>query len=307
MTQSGESGNTSGNTKRRMTSDELIKKLAGKAKDGDTFYFFWGDMKIPAFLSESWENGGWGITKFVALEMLVAVMILAIFIPMAAKVRGGQPVKGRLWNLLEVFLVYLRDNVIVAAIGCKKTAAPYVPYLWTLFFFILFCNLVGLIPGLSTPTAAIAITSTLALLTLITVIATGILRHGVIGFWTGMVPHVEGKVGPINLALVMSPVLFVLEIFGFFIKHCTLCIRLMANMFGGGLILGVLVAFIPMVAGLWYVWSPAAAVSAWCGVTFLSVLGLVALTFLKLLVSFLQAYIFTFLTSIYIGMAINQH
>ena len=284
-----------------MTSDELIKKLAGKAKDGDTFYFFWGDVTIPEFLVNL------GITKYVALELGVAVLMLAIFIPMAVKVRGGLPVTGRLWNMLEVFLIYLRDNVIVAGIGSKKDAAPYVPYLWTLFFFILFCNLAGLIPGLSTPTAAIAVTGTLAALTLAIVIATGVYRHGPIGFWTGMVPHVEGKIGPINLALVMAPLLFVLEVFGFFVKHCTLCIRLMANMFGGGLILGIIVAFIPMVAVLWTVWNPAAAVSTWCLVTTLSFLGLVALTFLKLLVSFLQAYIFTFLTSIYIGMAINQH
>jgi len=192
----------------------------------------------------------------------------------------------------------LRDSVIVPAIGCKKMAAPYVPYLWTLFFFVLFCNLAGLIPGLGTPTAAISITATLALLTLAIVIGTGVYRHGPVGFWTGQVPHVEGKVGPITLSTVFGPILFVLEIFSFFIKHVALCIRLMANMYGGALILGVLVAFIPMAAWSLYVWVP---------VTFSSFLGAVAVNFLKLLVSVIHAYIFTFLTSIYIGMAINQH
>ena len=115
-----------------------------------------------------------------------------------------------------------------------------------------------------------------------------------------MVPHVEGKVGPINLATVLTPILFVLEVFSFFVKHCTLCIRLMANMFGGHLMMAVFVGFIAMSAlsGWYLIWIP---------VTFLSVGASVAISFLELLVACLQAYIFTFLTSVYIGMAIHQH
>ena len=278
---------------------DLVGELAGHAKDGTEFHFPWGYAHIPSFLTDLKIMGiDLGITKFVVLEFAVAAIMLAIFIPMAIRVRGGKPVKGRLWNMLEVFLVYLRDNVIVPSIGTKKEAAPYVPYLWTLFFFVLFCNLAGLVPWMGSPTASITVTVTLALLTLTIVIATGILWHGPVGFWTGMVPHVEGKVGPVNLALMLSPILFVLEIFSFFVKHVSLCIRLMANMFGGALILAVLVAFIPMAA-----WS----IYAWIPVTIASVFAAVAVYFLKLLVGFLQAYIFTFLTSIYIGMAIHQH
>ena len=271
---------------------DLIKELAGHAKDGNEFHFTWGHVPIPSFLTDL------GITKFIVIEMVIAVGMLAIFIPLAVHVRGGKPAKGRLWNMLEAMLVYLRDNVIVPSIGSKKDAAPYVPYLWIVFFFILFCNLAGLVPWMGSPTASINVTVTLALLTLTIVIATGILRHGPVGFWTGMVPHIDGKVGQIPLAPVLSPVLFVLEVFSFFVKHVSLCIRLMANMFGGALILAVLVAFIPMAA-----WS----IYAWIPVTIASVFAAVAVYFLKLLVGFLQAYIFTFLTSIYIGMAIHQH
>jgi F-type H+-transporting ATPase subunit a len=272
----------------------LIEELAGHVKDGDSFHFPWGSMYIPTFLVD------WGITKFVVLELMVATTILAIFIPMASRLRGGQPAKGRFWNMMEVLLVYLKDQVIVPAIGSPKDAAPYVPYLWTLFFFVLFCNLAGLVPWMGSPTAAMTVTATLAILTLVIVMATGIRRHGAVGFWTGMVPPIEGKVGPINLALALSPLLFVLEIFSFFVKHVSLCIRLMANMFGGSLILAVLCAFIPMAAatGWLIIWAP---------VTALSVAAAIAVYFLKLLVAFLQAYIFTFLTSIYIGMAIHQH
>lgn len=271
----------------------IVEELAGHVKDGTSFHFPFGwHPEIPEAL------GAIGISKYVLLEMLVASLLVAIFIPMAARMRGGQPVKGRFWNMIEAILVYLRDSVIVPAIGSPKDATPYIPYLWTLFFFILFCNLVGMVPGLGTPTGAVTVTATLAICTFIIVTATGILRHGPIGFWTGMVPHIEGKLGPVNLATVLSPFLFVLEVFSFFLKHCTLCIRLMATMFGGHLMLAVFFAFIPMAAWSFYVWLP---------VTALSLLAALAVSFLELLIACLQAYVFTFLTSIYIGMAIHQH
>ena len=284
-----------------MVEVNLVAELAGHAKDAHYFHFPWGNMELPKVLTDI------GITKFIVIEILIAAIIVAVFIPMAVRLRGGLPAKGRFWNMMEVFLLYLKDNVIIPSIGSKKDATPYIPYLWTLFFFVLLCNLFGLVPWMGSPTAAISVTLVLALLTLGLVLAAGIKRHGSIGFWTGMVPHVEGKVGPISLSLVLSPVLFVLEVFSFFVKHITLCIRLMANMFAGGLILALLVAFIPMATALWGEWNPVAATFTWISITLLSYGGAVAMYFLKLLVAFLQAYIFTFLTSIYIGMAIHQH
>ncbi|MDR0520629.1 MAG: F0F1 ATP synthase subunit A [Planctomycetaceae bacterium] len=269
-----------------------VNDLAGHVKDTDYFHFPWGHWHIP----ESLVNIG--MTKFVLIEMAAAVLMLAVFIPMAGKLRGGMPAKGRFWNMIEVFLLYIKDQVIVPSIGSAKDAAPYVPYLWTLFFFVLFCNLGGMLPWMGSPTGSVTVTAVLALCTLTLVIATGIFRHGFSGFWLGMVPHIEGKVGPINLAAVLSPILFVLEVFSFFVKHFSLCIRLMANMFGGHLMLAVFLAFIPMAA-----WS----VFCWIPVTLLSFAASVAISFLELFVAFLQAYIFTFLTSVYIGMSIHQH
>ena len=270
----------------------MAEHLAGHVKDSTSFHFPWRHIEIPEFLISL------GITKFVMIEMMAAALMLLIFIPLAVRLRGGQPAKGRFWNMIELFLVFLRDQVIVAGIGNQKDAAPYVPYLWALFFFVLFCNLGGMVPWMGSPTGAVTVTATLALCTLTIVIATGILRHGAVGFWTGMVPHIEGKVGPVNLATVLSPMLFLLEVFSFFVKHCSLCIRLMANMFGGHMMLAVFLAFIPMSAWAIYTWIP---------IVMLSVGASVAISFLELLVAFLQAYIFTFLTSIYIGMAIHQH
>ena len=276
-----------------MAGFNIVEELAAHVKDSAEFHFPWGHMHIPGFLVDI------GITKYVLLQMLVATAMVALFIPMAAKMRGGQPVRGRFWNMIEAILVYMKDSIIVPAIGSPKEAAPYVPYLWTLFFFVLFCNLLGMVPWMGTATSAITVTATLAVCTFIIVTTTGIVRHGPIGFWTGMVPHIEGKVGPINLSMVMGPFLFVLEIFSFFLKHCTLCIRLMATMFGGHLMLAVFFAFIPMAAGTaLYVFLP---------VVVMSLFAALAVSFLELLIACLQAYVFTFLTAIYIGLSIHQH
>ena len=287
-----------------MAGFNIVEELAGHVKDSTGFHHPFGiniydwfgiHLDIPQSLVNI------GITKYVLLQMLVATAMVAIFVPMAVKMRGGKPVNGRFWNMIEAILVYLKDSVIVPAIGSAKDAAPYVPYLWTLFFFILFCNLLGMVPGMGTATSAITVTATLAVCTLIIVTATGILRHGPIGFWTGMVPHIEGKLGPVNLSTVLSPFLFVLEIFSFFLKHCTLCIRLMATMFGGHLMLAVFFAFIPMAVAFGLTALPVVSV------TIMSLLAALAVSFLELLIACLQAYVFTFLTSIYIGMAIHQH
>jgi F-type H+-transporting ATPase subunit a len=273
---------------------DLVTHLAGHVKDGREFHFPWGHAQIPDVLYNI------GITKFVLLEMIAAVGVLAIFIPMAHKLRGGKPLKGRFWNMIEAVLIYVKDNVIIAGVGTKKDAAPYLSYLLSLFFFVLFCNLLGMIPWMGSPTGAVTVTATLALLTLGIVIATGSIKHGLVGFWTGLTPPLEGKVGPVNIATVMGPILFVLEIFSFFVKHLSLCIRLMANMYGGHMMLAVFLGFIPMAA-------TSGIVLLWISVSGVSFGASVAISFLELFVACLQAYIFTFLTSIYIGMAIHQH
>jgi F-type H+-transporting ATPase subunit a len=260
--------------------------VAGHVKDTDSFHLPFCHVHIPQFLLDI------GITKFILIEIGVAIVMTAIFLPFAVKIRGGKPAKGRFWNMIEVFLLYMRDDVIIPSIG-KKNAAAYIPYLWTLFFFVLFCNLAGMLPWAGSPTGSIMVTGVLSICTLVIVTATGIIHHGVVGFWLGMIPPLEGTIG-----IVLAPFMFVLEIFSFLIKHCSLCIRLMANMFGGHLMVAVFLTFIPMSA-----W----AICAWVPITFVVVATVVCVSFLDLFVAFLQAYIFTFLTSVYIGMAIHQH
>ena len=87
------------------------------------------------------------------IEVVAAILIAAIFIRLSQKMRKSDVPKGRVWNLLEALLVYLRDEVARPAIGHHE-ADKFLPFIWTLFFFVLFCNLFGLLPWLGSPTGA---------------------------------------------------------------------------------------------------------------------------------------------------------
>jgi F-type H+-transporting ATPase subunit a len=195
--------------------------------------------------------------------------------------------------MLESMLVFIRDQVARPAIG-EHDADRFLPFLWTVFFFVLMCNLLGMIPWLGSPTGAIATTGAMALITFGTVIGAGMKKMGPIGFWTGQVPHMDL---PLPLAIFLKPMVFVIEILGLFIKHFVLAVRLLANMLAGHLVLAVLLAFI---AAAWT--SPFI-----YGVAPATILGATALSLLELFVAFLQAYIFTFLSALFIGMAVHPH
>jgi F-type H+-transporting ATPase subunit a len=233
------------------------------------------------------------VTKFMVLEVVAALVMVVLFVPLARRVTDGSRPRGRIANLLEAFLVFLRDQVARPAIG-GHDADKYLPFLWTMFFFVLGCNLLGLLPWLGSPTAALAVTGTLALMTFLVVVGSGMAKMGVIGFWKGLVPHMEL---PWILAIFLLPMIFAIELLGLVIKHGILAIRLLANMVAGHLVLAVLVAFI----------LASNRTLAWYGVAPASVLGSSALMLLELFVAFLQAYIFTFLSALFIGMAVHPH
>lgn len=235
------------------------------------------------------------LTKFMVLEVVVAVIIGVIFIGLARRLKGGQCVKGRLWNMFEVFLLFIRDEVARPCIG-RHDADRFVPFLWTIFLFVLGCNLIGMVPWLGSPTGSLAVTGALAFITFLVVIGTGMMRMGVVGFWKAQVPHMDLP-GPI--AVVLIPLIFVIEIMGLLIKHCVLAVRLLANMMAGHVVLAVILAFI----GASYSLGPA----MWGGVTLVSVFGAMALSLLELFVAFLQAYIFAFLSALFIGAAVHPH
>jgi F-type H+-transporting ATPase subunit a len=166
----------------------------------------------------------------------------------------------------------------------------------TLFFFVLACNLMGMVPWLGAPTGSWGTTMALAAVTFVAVIVAGMFRFGPLGFVLNQIPHMDL---PLVLAVVIKPMILLLELFGLCIKHLVLSIRLLANMVAGHIVLlGIM--------GLAF--SAVGAASQYWGLS--AVVSLIAATLfscLELLVAFLQAYIFAFLSALFIGAAIHHH
>ncbi len=241
------------------------------------------------------KESGFCLSKFMVLEVVVVLLLCGIFIPLGRRMRAGDRPRGRWWNFLEAMVVYLRDEVVRPAIG-KHDADRFLPFLWTLFFFVLFCNLMGMLPWSGAPTGALATTGALAVITFAAVLSSGMLKLGVVGFWKAQVPRMEL---PFVLGLILIPMIFAIEVLGLFIKHTILAVRLLANMFAGHMVLVVIVGFIVQAAA-------AGSLLFW-GVMPVTVLGATALSCLELFVAFLQAYIFAFLAALFIGMAVHPH
>lgn len=256
-----------------------------------------GKILIPqpfGTLKNNYEpESGFAISKFMILEAVVALILIAAFTILAAKVRNGRPAKGKLWNLFESFLLFIRDDIARPAIG-HHDADRFVPLLWTVFMFVLGCNLLGMIPWVGAPTGSFSVTFGLAMVTFATVIVAGSLRFGIIGFWKNQVP----KMGlPLPLAIFIVPMLFAIEVLGLLIKHLVLSIRLLANMVAGHLVLLAIMGL-----------AVAAAASAnWHLTATISVIGSALFSLLELFVAFLQAYVFTFLSALFIGAAVHHH
>ena len=233
------------------------------------------------------------LSKFMVLELVAAILLTLVFVWLGRKIKSGDRPKGKIWNLLETFVVYIRDEVVKPSVG-EHDYLRFLPFLLTTFFFILTLNLLGAIPYLGSATGSLAVTAVLALITFAIVAGSGIQKMGFAGFLKAQVPSMDL---PPAMKVVLLPLMFVIEIFGLFVKHTVLAIRLFANMFAGHLVLAIFVGFIGVLAGtiLFYPFTP------------VIVLGTIAFSAMELFVAFLQAYVFTFLAALFIGSAQHAH
>jgi F-type H+-transporting ATPase subunit a len=239
-------------------------------------------------------ESGFCISRYMILELVVAIILAAFFIRLAQKMRSGAAPRGGLWNMAEAILLFIRDGIARPAIGAHD-ADRFVPLLWTLFFFIVGCNLFGLVPWAGSPTASFAVTLALAGITLLTVFLSGFKQFGFIGFWKNQVPHMDLP----KAFFFLKPVIFVIEVGGLLIRHGVLAFRLLANMAAGHLVLAAILGLILVAAG--------ASVFQFSFIAGVSVLGSAVLSLLELFVAFLQGYVFTFLSALFIGAAIHHH
>jgi F-type H+-transporting ATPase subunit a len=218
---------------------------------------------------------------------LLALVLVAVARRVLANVRIDRAPHGPLANAVEFGLVFVRDD-IVAPIGGRHLAA-FTPLYLTYFFFILLCNVSGMVPKLfKGPTANLAVTSALAATVLIFLMTMGIIRQGPVGYFKSLVPA--------GIPWPLWPMIFAIEFLGSLLRCAVLAVRLFANMLAGHLIL-------PSILGLG-AFKP--------GATGLAVMGLamgvplaLGVNLLELLICLIQAYVFTMLSVIFTSAAVH--
>jgi F-type H+-transporting ATPase subunit a len=238
----------------------------------------------------------WPLTKFMVLEVIAAVLVIIVYVPLARRMQSGEPPRGLFANMFESLLTFVRENIAKPGLG-EHHADHHVPFLWTLFLFILFNNLLGMFPFGGSATASIYVTLGLALVVFFAIHGSAVKEMGFKHYLETMWPHIDV---PFPMGFPIKLLVAIIEVVGILVRNAVLAVRLFANMFAGHLVLAVILGFIKLAAGQ--------ATGMWATVTISSVLGIVALSLLELFVAFLQAYIFTFLTALFMGMAIHpQH
>lgn len=259
--------------------------------------------EIPAFNIGGLEID-LSITKHVLFLVFAAVLtIVTMFIAARSteRLKGGEKAPGGVLNGIEAFYLYLRDDVVMANIG--RGGERFVPLVITLFFFILYANLLGLIPFGATATGNIMVTAALAIIALVVIETAGFIALGPLGYAKTVFflpPGLPGPLKPVTL-LIMAPV----ELIAKFSKIMALAIRLFANMTAGHFVIlafmGLILTYGSMVGqGLFGTTVGAA--------TILGSMGLALFVMmLEIFIALLQAYIFAMLVSVFIGLIRHAH
>ena len=230
------------------------------------------------------------ITKHVIMLWIAAAMTISLAIYGTRRYRKNENAQPKgLSHLYEILINFIRNDIVIPNIG-KSHCQFWAPLITTYFIFILTCNFLGLIPlfdlmpgGSSTVTGNFNATAGLATITFFAIIIAGTMKHGFFGYWKSMIPG--GVPGPVLLILIP------IEILGMFVRPFALTMRLGANMTAGHI--GMLAIFsLPIILA-----------AAPVGIA--SILLNTGIYFLEMIVSFVQAYVFTLLSSVFIGMAIH--
>jgi F-type H+-transporting ATPase subunit a len=275
---------------------------------GAMIFHHTGDSKVvelPFGLGEwhlpgPWMVGGIDVspTKHVVFMIVAAVLVFATMWyggrQVARRHREGKAPHG-LGAAVEGLVMFVRNDVAVANIG--HGGEKFAPYILTLFFFILYCNILGLLPWGAAATGNIAVTAALALTAFMTIEISGFVALGPKGYLKTivMVPPGMTGIGAVIMAVIMTPV----ELIGKIVKPFALTLRLFANMTAGHFVILVLL-------GLIFVFGTAPPLIR--GVVAVGAVGLTLfMMLLELLVAFLQAYIFALLTSVFIGLMRHEH
>lgn len=260
------------------------------------------------------------VTKHVLMLWIVAVSVFGIITFFTRRyLRQDQPIPTGFMNAVEAVVTYIRDSIVLPNVG-KKFVNTWTPLILTFFFFILTANAIGLIPmfdflgvldrfvlhtsnhslvntilhGGTTATANYNVTAALAVITFLSIIIAGTKAHGFFQHWKNLAP--PGLAWPLYIILIP------IEIMGMLVKPFALTMRLAANMTGGHIAILAILSFVFIFESLFESAAAGMAVGF-----FVSVPLAVGISALEIIVVLVQAYVFTLLTAVFIGMAINVH
>lgn len=234
-------------------------------------------------------------TKHVFFMLLAALLV---FLTMwltgrgLARQRAHERAPHGLASAMEALVLFVRDDIAIANIGHR--GAAFAPYIMTLFFFILYGNLLGLLPWGASATGNLAVTAGLAVMALVVIEVSGMVALGFNGYMRTIFPPIPGMKGPaaVGLSIAMSPI----ELLGKLVKPFALCVRLFGNMTAGHFVIlslfGLIFLFGHVAVWRWAIGAGSATL----------VLGIMLL---EIIVAFVQAYVFALITSVLIG--VNQH
>ena len=280
------------------------------------------DISHPIIHLPTLYGINFSVTKHVFMLWLVTILIgIAVIIPVRRFLAGGRPVPTGWMNALETIVQFIRDSIVKPNVG-PKWVMTWTPLVLTFFFFILFANGIGMIPifdvlgafnrfllgvpasdshnvvngilhGGVTATGNFNVTAGLATITFFSIIIAGTLAHGFLNHWKNLVPH--GLSWPVYIILIP------IEIMGLFVKPFALTMRLAANMTGGHIALLALLSLMAIFGEMFN------STAAGLGVAIVAIPISVAISALEIIVVLVQAYVFTLLTAVFVGMAINVH
>lgn len=257
------------------------------------------------------------VTKHVLMLWVAAVIVFTLVTFTIRKyLKKDKPVPTGFMNAIEATVEFIRDTIVLPNVGSRYLNS-WTPLILTFFFFILTSNALGLVPlfdvigainwaffnnhfienllhGGTTSTGNYNVTAGLAIITFISIIVAGVRAHGFIQHWKNLVPH--GLAWPVYIILIP------IEIIGMLVKPFALTMRLAANMTGGHIAILAILSFVFIFNGLFQ--SAVAGIGVGVAVSVPLAVGISALEIIVVLV---QAYVFTMLSAVFIGMAINVH
>jgi len=280
------------------------------------------DISHPIIHLPTLFGVNFSVTKHVFMLWLVSLLVgIAVIVPVRRFLSSDRSVPTGWMSALETIVQFIRDSIVKPNVG-PKWVMTWTPLVLTFFFFILFANGIGMIPifdvlgafnrfilgvpasdshnvlngmlhGGTTVTGNFNVTAGLAVITFFSIIIAGAKAHGFIKHWANLVPH--GLAWPVYIILIP------IEIIGMFVKPFALTMRLAANMTGGHIAILAILSFMAIFAEMFH------SIFTGIGVALFSVPMATAISGLEIIVVLVQAYVFTLLSAVFIGMAINVH